>query len=86
MGPARDDPVRRPERPSRTVTPDARHPRRSTGWFLYPAACSVAGRMCVSRSATQTGRSIVNPSNQQNLPGLKPRNGRTSIYGVIPLS
>ncbi|MHA3705020.1 amidase [Jatrophihabitans sp. YIM 134969] len=49
-------------------------------------ACSVAGRMAVSSIGTQTGGSIVLPSNQQNLTGLKPTMGRTSIHGVIPLS
>ena len=49
-------------------------------------ACSVAGRMACSSIGTQTGGSIVLPSNQQNLTGLKPTMGRTSIYGVIPLS
>ncbi len=49
-------------------------------------ACSVAGRMACSSIGTQTGGSIVNPSNQQNLTGLRPTMGRTSIYGVIPLS
>jgi aspartyl-tRNA(Asn)/glutamyl-tRNA(Gln) amidotransferase subunit A len=49
-------------------------------------ACSVAGRMATSSIGTQTGGSIVNPSNQQNLTGLKPTMGRTSIYGIIPLS
>jgi aspartyl-tRNA(Asn)/glutamyl-tRNA(Gln) amidotransferase subunit A len=49
-------------------------------------ACSVAARMACSSIGTQTGGSIVNPSNQQNLTGLKPTMGRTSIYGVIPLS
>jgi aspartyl-tRNA(Asn)/glutamyl-tRNA(Gln) amidotransferase subunit A len=42
--------------------------------------------MASSSIGTQTGGSIVNPSNQQNLTGLKPTMGRTSIYGVIPLS
>ncbi|GAA5190904.1 amidase [Rugosimonospora acidiphila] len=49
-------------------------------------ACSVAGRMACSSIGTQTGGSIVLPSNQQNLTGLKPTMGRTSVYGVIPLS
>jgi Asp-tRNA(Asn)/Glu-tRNA(Gln) amidotransferase A subunit family amidase len=48
--------------------------------------CSVAGRMACSSIGTQTGGSIVLPSNQQNLTGLKPTMGRTSIYGIIPLS
>ncbi|WP_163509157.1 amidase [Fodinicola acaciae] len=48
--------------------------------------CAVAGRMATSSIGTQTGGSIVNPSMAQNLTGLKPTMGRTSIYGVIPLS
>jgi aspartyl-tRNA(Asn)/glutamyl-tRNA(Gln) amidotransferase subunit A len=42
--------------------------------------------LACSSIGTQTCGSIVNPSNQQNLTGLKPTMGRTSIYGVIPLS
>lgn len=49
-------------------------------------ACSVAARLATSSIGTQTGGSIVLPSNQQNLTGLKPTMGRTSIHGVIPLS
>ncbi|MDX6432463.1 MAG: aspartyl-tRNA(Asn)/glutamyl-tRNA(Gln) amidotransferase subunit [Streptosporangiaceae bacterium] len=49
-------------------------------------ACAVAGRMATSSIGTQTGGSIVLPSNQQNLTGLKPTMGRTSIYGIVPLS
>lgn len=49
-------------------------------------ACSVAGRMVCSSIGTQTGGSIILPSNQQNLTGLKPTMGRTSVYGVIPLT
>ncbi|MFE6485020.1 amidase [Streptomyces sp. NPDC057757] len=49
-------------------------------------ACSVAGRLASSSIGTQTGGSIVLPSNQQNLTGLKPTMGRVSIHGVIPLS
>ncbi len=49
-------------------------------------ACSVASRQATSSIGTQTGGSIVNPSNQQGLTGLKPTVGRTSLYGVIPLS
>jgi aspartyl-tRNA(Asn)/glutamyl-tRNA(Gln) amidotransferase subunit A len=48
--------------------------------------CAVAGRMATSSIGTQTGGSIVLPSNAENLTGLKPTMGRTSIYGVIPLS
>ncbi len=49
-------------------------------------ACSVASRQAVSSIGTQTGGSIVNPSLQQGLTGLKPTMGRTSLYGVIPLT
>ncbi|WP_330308131.1 MULTISPECIES: amidase [unclassified Streptomyces] len=49
-------------------------------------ACSVAARLAASSIGTQTGGSIVLPSNQQNLTGLKPTMGRVSVHGVIPLS
>jgi Asp-tRNA(Asn)/Glu-tRNA(Gln) amidotransferase A subunit family amidase len=48
--------------------------------------CAVGGRLATSSIGTQTGGSIVNPSMAENLTGLKPTMGRTSIYGVIPLS
>lgn len=47
---------------------------------------AVGGRLATSSIGTQTGGSIVNPSMAENLTGLKPTMGRTSIYGVIPLS
>jgi Asp-tRNA(Asn)/Glu-tRNA(Gln) amidotransferase A subunit family amidase len=61
-------------------------PATDPGGSSTGPACAVAGRMACSSIGTQTGGSIVLPSNQQNLTGLKPTMGRTSIYGVIPLS
>lgn len=49
-------------------------------------ATAVAGRLATSSIGTQTGGSITEPSRQQNLTGLKPTMGRTSIHGIIPLS
>jgi len=49
-------------------------------------ACAVAGRMASSSIGTQTGGSIIAPSNAQNLTGLKPTMGRVSLYGIIPLT
>jgi Asp-tRNA(Asn)/Glu-tRNA(Gln) amidotransferase A subunit family amidase len=49
-------------------------------------ATSVAGRLVTSGTGTQTGGSIIAPSNAQNLTGLKPTMGRVSLYGIIPLS
>ncbi|ROO88658.1 aspartyl-tRNA(Asn)/glutamyl-tRNA(Gln) amidotransferase subunit A [Actinocorallia herbida] len=49
-------------------------------------ATAVAGRLATSAIGTQTGGSIILPANQQNLTGLKPTMGRTSLYGIIPLS
>ena len=49
-------------------------------------ATSVAARLATSSIGTQTGGSITEPSRQQNLTGLKPTMGRTSIHGIIPLS
>jgi amidase len=50
------------------------------------SATATAGRMVSSSIGTQTGGSITSPSNQQALTGLKPTMGRTSLYGVIPLT
>ncbi|WP_329125680.1 amidase [Streptomyces sp. NBC_01465] len=65
-------------------TPD--DPSVDPGGSSTGPACAVAGRMAASSIGTQTGGSIVLPSNQQNLTGLKPTMGRVSIHGVIPLS
>lgn len=61
-------------------------PSTDPGGSSTGPACSVAGRMASSSIGTQTGGSIVLPSNQQNLTGLKPTMGRVSIHGIIPLS
>lgn len=50
------------------------------------SATATAGRMATSSIGTQTGGSITAPSNAQGLTGLKPTHGRTSAYGIIPLS
>jgi len=65
-------------------TPD--NPAVDPGGSSTGPACSVAGRLASSSIGTQTGGSIVLPSNQQNLTGLKPTMGRVSVHGVIPLS
>ncbi|MFE3142741.1 amidase [Streptomyces scopuliridis] len=65
-------------------TPD--NPATDPGGSSTGPACAVAGRMASSSIGTQTGGSIVLPSNRQNLTGLKPTMGRISAYGVIPLS
>ncbi|MDX6330934.1 MAG: aspartyl-tRNA(Asn)/glutamyl-tRNA(Gln) amidotransferase subunit [Streptomycetaceae bacterium] len=61
-------------------------PSTDPGGSSTGPACAVAARMATSSIGTQTGGSITAPSNQQNLTGLKPTMGRTSIHGVIPLS
>jgi Asp-tRNA(Asn)/Glu-tRNA(Gln) amidotransferase A subunit family amidase len=61
-------------------------PSYSPGGSSSGSATAVAGRLACSSIGTQTGGSITSPSNQQNLTGLKPTMGRTSIYGVIPLT
>ncbi|HEY8514715.1 MAG TPA: amidase [Candidatus Binatia bacterium] len=62
-------------------TPSVNPGGSSTG-----SATAVAGRMAASSVGTQTGGSITGPSTAQGLTGLKPTMGRTSIYGIIPLS
>jgi Asp-tRNA(Asn)/Glu-tRNA(Gln) amidotransferase A subunit family amidase len=61
-------------------------PEYSPGGSSSGSATAVAGRLACSSIGTQTGGSITSPSNQQNLTGLKPTMGRTSLYGVIPLT
>jgi len=65
-------------------TPSA--PSVDPGGSSTGSACAVAGRMACSSVGTQTGGSIVNPSNRQGLTGLKPTFGRNSLYGIIPLT
>ncbi|MGW6744431.1 amidase [Streptomyces sp. NPDC055025] len=62
------------------------NPATDPGGSSTGPACAVAGRLASSSIGTQTGGSIVQPSNRQNLTGLKPTMGRVSAYGVIPLS
>ncbi|SEG64685.1 aspartyl-tRNA(Asn)/glutamyl-tRNA(Gln) amidotransferase subunit A [Thermomonospora echinospora] len=81
---------------TRATTPDGRittvnawaptNPAVDPGGSSTGPATSVAARLAASSIGTQTGGSIVQPSNQQNLTGLKPTMGRASIYGIIPLS
>ncbi|HWM10545.1 MAG TPA: amidase [Solirubrobacteraceae bacterium] len=65
-------------------TPDT--PAYNPGGSSTGSATAVAGRLACSSIGTQTGGSITSPSNQQNLTGLKPTMGRTSLYGIIPLT
>ncbi|GAA2112937.1 amidase [Actinomadura alba] len=61
-------------------------PAVNPGGSSTGSATAVAGRLVTSSIGTQTGGSITNPANAQNLTGLKPTLGRTSVYGVIPLT
>jgi hypothetical protein len=47
---------------------------------------AVAGRLATSGIGTQTGGSITSPGQAQGLTAFKPTFGRTSLYGVIPLT
>ncbi|MEU6041476.1 amidase [Actinomadura sp. NPDC047616] len=81
---------------TRATTPDGRittvnawtpaDPSVDPGGSSTGPATAVAGRLATSSIGTQTGGSIVLPANRQNLTGLKPTMGRTSIYGIVPLS
>ncbi|QXE37484.1 amidase [Streptomyces sp. GMY02] len=62
------------------------NPSTDPGGSSTGPATAVAGRLASSSIGTQTGGSIVQPSNRQNLTGLKPTMGRVSAHGVIPLS
>ncbi len=87
MGPLATTRATKPNGTVTTVnawTPD--NPSVDPGGSSTGPACAVAGRLASSSIGTQTGGSIVLPSNQQNLTGLKPTMGRVSVHGVIPLS
>ncbi|HEX2314433.1 MAG TPA: amidase [Thermomonospora sp.] len=81
---------------TRATTPDGRittvnawtpaDPSVDPGGSSTGPATAVAARLAASSIGTQTGGSIVLPSNQQNLTGLKPTMGRASIHGIVPLS
>jgi aspartyl-tRNA(Asn)/glutamyl-tRNA(Gln) amidotransferase subunit A len=81
---------------SRATTPDGvvttvnawtpETPSVNPGGSSTGSGTATAGRMATSSIGTQTGGSITGPSNAQNLTGLKPTLGRTSVYGVIPLT
>jgi Asp-tRNA(Asn)/Glu-tRNA(Gln) amidotransferase A subunit family amidase len=49
-------------------------------------ATAVAARLATAGIGTQTGGSITSPGQAQGLTALKPTFGRTSLYGVIPLT
>ncbi|WP_328884714.1 amidase [Streptomyces sp. NBC_00299] len=87
MGPLATTRATKPNGTLTTVnawTPD--DPAVDPGGSSTGPACAVAARLASSSIGTQTGGSIVLPSNQQNLTGLKPTMGRVSLHGVIPLS
>ncbi|OAH10426.1 amidase [Streptomyces jeddahensis] len=87
MGPLATTRATKPNGTVTTVnawTPD--NPSVDPGGSSTGPACAVAARLASSSIGTQTGGSIVLPSNQQNLTGLKPTMGRVSLHGVIPLS
>jgi Asp-tRNA(Asn)/Glu-tRNA(Gln) amidotransferase A subunit family amidase len=50
------------------------------------SGCAPAARLAPFCLGTQTGGSITSPTQANALTGLKPTLGRTSVYGVIPLS
>ncbi|MGD9695211.1 MAG: amidase [Thermoleophilia bacterium] len=80
----------RPTLPNGTITtrnawsPDdsALSPSGSSGG----SGCAPAARLAAFCLGTQTGGSITSPTQANGLTGLKPTLGRTSVYGVIPLS
>ena len=81
----------------RGVIPGTNIPTNRNAWTpddirYNPAGSSsgtgtaVAGRLATGGIGTQTGGSITGPSVAENLTGMAPTFGRTSLYGVIPLT
>jgi Asp-tRNA(Asn)/Glu-tRNA(Gln) amidotransferase A subunit family amidase len=50
------------------------------------SAAAVATRMCPVAIGSQTGGSVLRPAAYNGVVGLKPRHGRISTYGLIPIS
>ena len=50
------------------------------------SGCAPKAKLAAFCLGTQTGGSILGPTGANGLTGLKPTLGRTSVYGVIPLS
>ncbi|MGW4466277.1 amidase [Micromonospora sp. NPDC004704] len=87
MGPLASGRARLPDGTATTYnawTPD--DIRYSPSGSSGGTATAVAARLATSGTGTQTGGSITSPSNAQNLTGLKPTFGRTSLYGIVPLT
>jgi len=87
MGPLATSRATTPDGDNTTVNAWAPHlPRVSPGGSSSGSATAVASRMALSSTGTQTGGSLINPSLQQGLTGIKPTMGRVSLYGIIPLT
>ncbi len=75
-----------------TTTPTTRNAwtpddaRYSPGGSSSGTGTAVAARLAVAGLGTQTGGSVIGPSNAQGLTAIKPTFGRVSLHGVIPLS
>ena len=75
-----------------TTTPTTRNAWTPDDVRYSPAGSSsgtgtaVAARLAVAGLGTQTGGSVIGPSNAQGLTAIKPTFGRISLHGIIPLS
>ena len=72
-----------PRRDTRTQTFDGR-PALATGGSS--SAIGTAANLWAANVGTETSGSILSPSNQNMLVGIKPTVGRVSRYGVIPIT
>lgn len=71
------------------ITPPTRNPwdlERIPGGSSGGTGAAVATAMCMGGTGSDTGGSIRIPSSLNGIVGIKPTFGRTSKYGVIPLS
>ncbi len=72
-----------PRRDPRTATADGR-PALGTGGSS--SGIGTAANLWTANVGTETSGSILSPSNQNMLVGIKPTVGRVSRYGVIPIT
>ena len=62
------------------------NPAHTPGGSSSGSSVAVAARMCPAALGSQTGGSTCRPAAYNGIVGLKPTYGRTSRYGVIPVS
>lgn len=62
------------------------HPEHTPGGSSAGSAAAVSSGMCPLALGSQTGGSVSRPAAYCGVVGIKPAHGRTSLFGVLPVS